>query len=170
MSRLLPQGTRHERDLARRMRRRCNTFCRGCNCPTRHVSGPRRRWKAGKANKLFRRIGLMQRPGTVADYDILWRTLRLPIHQPTGTGADRRRDERDQAGGVGRRDDPGDVLPCFLGGAGSGCVCGARDRDEGSLDRGDRRRADQARSRQGAGGVSRSLRTTARVARNCGRT
>jgi hypothetical protein len=35
MSRLLPQGTRHERDLSRRMRRRCNTFCRGCNRPTR---------------------------------------------------------------------------------------------------------------------------------------
>jgi hypothetical protein len=66
-------------------------------------------------------------------------------HQPARTGADRRRDERYQAGGVGQRDDPGNVLPRLLGGAGGCCVCGARHRDQRPLDRGDRRRARQAR-------------------------
>ena len=81
----------------------------------------------------------------------LWRRQSRQDHQPAGPGADRRHLELCQAGGDRRRDRAGDAVSGVLGGAGCTRLFADRPRNQGSLDRGNRPRPDQA----GRGGPTR---------------
>jgi MFS family permease len=97
----------------------------------------------------------------------LWRRQSRQDHQPAGAGADRRRHELHQAGGLRRGDGPGNAVPRILGGAGGGSVHRSRHRDKGPLDRGNRRGTDgKTRSRQGLRGIAIPLFAT-EIRENC---